>query len=451
MFVKQYLNKTRSDFNDFKAIYDFVHLHTVEEIIGMCITDILYKKQKMEKERYNVPECIEVAKKVGINCFISPYIGGATVYDFIIDLKENLEEYAHFYDILADSKSKDTLLGIIQYRLFLNEEDLKRIQDTSSQYFLPALLPKTEETVFVDCGAFDGKTTKDYIKVYGSYKRIYMYEPSPDNYQTCCDEMTGFSDIVIRNKGVSDKKGFLNFTSHFPNTANRLNPLGDTKVDVTALDIDIEEKITFLKMDIEGAEQAALEGAKQHIKKDKPHLAICLYHTIQDLWKIPKQIHQYHTGYRFFIRYHDPGSLIPEEIVLYGVIPSAQSNDMQNGQTFEKQVLELFNTVYEAAHYIEDELDSDTANLELCKIVIADLSELLSGIVTGILGSPLCQSNRIESIFVVASEYLILSKTLLEEGDFNRAWQTFNIRFLAMLDYLYNEIYTQYINKASDF
>jgi hypothetical protein len=59
-------------------------------------------------------------------------------------------------------------------------------------------------------------------------------------------------------------------------------------------------------MDIEGAEPEALMGAKNMIVRDRPHLAICLYHYFDHLWRIPFMIHEWNIGYRFFMRQHAP-------------------------------------------------------------------------------------------------------------------------------------------------
>ena len=56
-------------------------------------------------------------------------------------------------------------------------------------------------------------------------------------------------------------------------------------------------------MDIEGADLKALEGAKTTIKRDKPDLAICVYHKINDLWEIPNYIKYLVPEYSFAIRH----------------------------------------------------------------------------------------------------------------------------------------------------
>ncbi len=46
-------------------------------------------------------------------------------------------------------------------------------------------------------------------------------------------------------------------------------------------------RVSMIKMDIEGGEYDALLGAKQVIQRDRPILAICVYHSQQDLWRLP--------------------------------------------------------------------------------------------------------------------------------------------------------------------
>lgn len=66
------------------------------------------------------------------------------------------------------------------------------------------------------------------------------------------------------------------------------------------------EKVSFIKMDLEGMEMAALKGADALIRKQKPKLAICLYHKISDFWNIPEYMLEMNPEYRLYIRQHTP-------------------------------------------------------------------------------------------------------------------------------------------------
>ena len=78
---------------------------------------------------------------------------------------------------------------------------------------------------------------------------------------------------------------------------------------VTSLDTllyDEPNRPTFIKMDIEGAELEALEGARKIIERDKPKLAISCYHGMPNkhLWEIPYWIKTNFPDYRLHIRQH---------------------------------------------------------------------------------------------------------------------------------------------------
>lgn len=85
-----------------------------------------------------------------------------------------------------------------------------------------------------------------------------------------------------------------------------------------ALD-DIEEvqKVGFIKMDIEGAELDALHGAERTIRRDRPFLAVCVYHREGDMLAIMDYLHQLVPEYRFWLRHYGP---LYYETVLYASI-----------------------------------------------------------------------------------------------------------------------------------
>ena len=75
------------------------------------------------------------------------------------------------------------------------------------------------------------------------------------------------------------------------------------------------ERVTFIKMDIEGAEYDALKGAEHIIRTQKPRLAISIYHDKNHIVDIPALLLSFREDYRFYIRHY---SLLGNETVLYG-------------------------------------------------------------------------------------------------------------------------------------
>ena len=53
-----------------------------------------------------------------------------------------------------------------------------------------------------------------------------------------------------------------------------------------------------------GAEMNSLMGAKKQIQQNRPKLAICIYHRLQDLWEIPMYIKSLVPEYKFYVRHH---------------------------------------------------------------------------------------------------------------------------------------------------
>lgn len=319
-FQPSYLNIRYEDYETFTAFTGLLSSFSLPSLLCLSTARHLANQFEGGQDRECVIEQASAkayTQSAGIGCFRTPFEGGATLYDSIRDLKGHLKEYKHLYQILSDEASKDTLLNLMLYRFWNDKSYLKRCASGERQYYLPDLLPYRKKDVFVDCGAFDGQTVKEYAEVYGdSYKKIYAYEPAPDNYRRVCENLKGMERVEPMNKGIADRTGTASFSTSLPAAANRLLPSGEMMVEIATLDGDIDEPVSFIKMDIEGMEQAAIRGAAWHIQNDHPRLAICLYHLVEDLWKIPELIEQLNPNQKFYMRYHLDGS-IPEEIVFY--------------------------------------------------------------------------------------------------------------------------------------
>lgn len=92
--------------------------------------------------------------------------------------------------------------------------------------------------------------------------------------------------------------------------------MGGVLIEAKTIDSLIDEKVTYLKMDIEGTELKALLGAKETILRSKPKLAICVYHKPEDLIEIPLLLKGLVSDYRFFLRHYSNND---SETVLYAV------------------------------------------------------------------------------------------------------------------------------------
>lgn len=112
--------------------------------------------------------------------------------------------------------------------------------------------------------------------------------------------------ITAYNAGVWNENGSLNYGKMSSSDSFSIfNPRETITANTIRLDNVLGDKrVTILKMDIEGAEKAALEGAKNLIKAQKPKLAVCVYHRIEDLWQIPILLKNWVPEYSISIRHH---------------------------------------------------------------------------------------------------------------------------------------------------
>ena len=216
---------------------------------------------------------------------------------------------------LTDEKSKEVFRRIINLRQSYDKKDLPEYS-FDDQYFVNDIIDVTDEEIFVDCGAYNGDTIKSYIKHFGNkYKRIIAFEADGMNYEYLKKRIRK-DRIVFFNNAVWDKEEELCF-SEDGSPGSMIDNSGKVVVKAVSLDSIAEcQEATFIKMDVEGAEKNALKGARKIIERNHPKLAICIYHSDQDMLEIPKWIYQNFDGYKLYIRHH---FYLPIETVLYAI------------------------------------------------------------------------------------------------------------------------------------
>jgi len=235
--------------------------------------------------------------------------------DFSIDYCANEEKYTAILQVLADEVSKETFSRLVNFRL---NEDLSQMSYFTYRpndiYFEPFVISNEDDLVFVDVGCFDGGNVIDFIKNYPSYRSVHVVEPEPVQMAKIKERLHGFANINYHQYGASNHKGVTRFTSS--GIWSHMDDKGDIKVKVNTIDALIDERISFIKMDIEGHEYSALEGARQHIIDDHPALAICAYHLVDDFWKLPELVLSFRQDYKIYMRHYTEGVL---ETVYYFV------------------------------------------------------------------------------------------------------------------------------------
>ena len=218
-------------------------------------------------------------------------------------IEPHLNGYEWAYDFFTDAASKAIILQRLESFLLATPCPYSL---PTEMYFEQTLIRLSDNEVFVDCGAFTGDTVEDFIKRVNSYKHIYAFEPEAQNGVIIEKNLSLYPNITVIHKGVWDVETELRFSAG-NSIASRLEDSGTTIIPVTTIDNifsgnQLSDMPTFIKMDIEGAEFEALSGAKHIIELARPKLAICIYHKIEDIYKLTQLIHSFRSDYKFALR-----------------------------------------------------------------------------------------------------------------------------------------------------
>ena len=188
-------------------------------------------------------------------------------------------------------------------------------------HFENRILKLTNKEKFVDCGAFSGDTIFEFLQeVKGDFENIYAFEIDYENFKILNETKNMLrndisSKIYTYNIGLWSKEVDLFYESAKDGSSISKSGLLQK---ANSLDNLLKNKdISFIKMDIEGAELEALNGAKEIIMNQKPKLAISIYHELEHFWKIPLLLKSLVPEYKIYIRHH---STQQDDTVCYAVL-----------------------------------------------------------------------------------------------------------------------------------
>lgn len=266
---------------------------------------------------------------------------------FLIYYLQNSERFEEIKEILQDTESKDILEWLIKtniayalcgdiakrichypdcvvmigedelienyqnifyirgFRIYANENEM---YDTwiRKQYLLESICEPCQGDIVLSVGAFYGETSLWFSEQVGDCGRVYAFEANAQNawVARCNCKRNDVKNVVIENLCLWSSEEDVYMKSDFAHSCVSKNPNG-IKMKAMTIDAYCEKhhlsKIDYIKMDIEGAEYEVLLGAQNVIKRDKPKLAICVYHSAEDFIRIPLKIKEYVPEYRLFL------------------------------------------------------------------------------------------------------------------------------------------------------
>ena len=170
--------------------------------------------------------------------------------------------------------------------------------------------------VTLDCGANVGLFAHWAAPLVGKTGHIICFEPEPmlaDILDRNLDKLEGTVKTTVVRSALSDRAGEVDFvfdagcftTSRIANSQQQAEEGSKStqshRVAVRTIDEVVTTlalpRVDFIKMDIEGYEIPALEGARETLHKFAPKLAISAYHKPLDVVEIPKLISRSNPNY----------------------------------------------------------------------------------------------------------------------------------------------------------
>ena len=271
------------------------------------------------KQIHNMGEYNIMSARILINDILS---------QVAVELVQNKDKTEEVSNLLYDDKSKWIYNEVIRRRTIYGECDFSDlVVRGDAEYRVPLVYesacPKDE--IIIDCGAYNGDTLKKIAETYGSrLKKIYAFECMEESIEDLSLAMTHirnkkyYPEMILMPYALSDHDCTMKLAkTNKPNGSFLVDNRGFAQsalyesdyvdVNVTFLDkvIPSDEKVTFIKMDIEGSEYSALQGAERLIKKSKPRLAISIYHCGEDYYRIPLLLKSFVPEYKFAVRHHN--------------------------------------------------------------------------------------------------------------------------------------------------
>lgn len=245
---------------------------------------------------------VEISKKHTVLSVDVPVYG-----DNIFNMefyRSHYDEIEQAYNLMADKQSQKVFRNEICFKL---SGDLKYLFDSFSdkdEVFRNILKLSYDES-YLDLGAYRGDTIQEFLSYTdGHYSSIVALEPDRKTFQKLKTAVGNMKSVQLFNMGIWSDDCDMSFNASL-GRGSSISSGGSQSLAVTKVDTLYRARsLTYLKMDVEGAEYMALKGAEHTLKRDCPKLNIAAYHRSEDIFTLPLMIHDLNPKYKIYIRQH---------------------------------------------------------------------------------------------------------------------------------------------------
>lgn len=170
------------------------------------------------------------------------------------------------------------------------------------EYEHPDVFPRLGDSVIDGGLSHMVSAQKRLAEKVGADGVVHGFEPIPWMAKEATQKLAPYPWYHVHALGLGERSGSARFAS-LADSSHIAN--GDAPDSVACFLTTIDDfgnreklsKVDVIKLDVEGAELAALKGGKKTITENHPDLIVCLYHKPQDLFEIPLYIMENFPGY----------------------------------------------------------------------------------------------------------------------------------------------------------
>lgn len=215
------------------------------------------------------------------------------------------DQICQMHEMLADDTSLYVFEDLLDYRISGKLSYLMHSETPREEVFENIIRLSSYED-YVDLGAYDGDTIREFLEMTGGrYNSIIALEPDEKNFKKLqrTAESLSLKNTEIYNLASWSEQRVMSFDGG----GGRNSSLNTGSRIAHASDVDSVLKgrrSTYIKMDVEGAEEETLRGLQKTLRQYKPKLAVSAYHHTGDLFTLPETILSINPDYKVFLRHH---------------------------------------------------------------------------------------------------------------------------------------------------
>lgn len=207
------------------------------------------------------------------------------------------------YALLADDLSRRVFADIIRFQYTGDLRFLDSCTTDKSEAF-ESILRLNGEEAYLDLGAYNGDTIDEFLRYCGGqYRSMTAFEPSQKSFKKLSEHCADMHNVSLWQLGSYNRNTTLNFNTK----SGRNCAISDSGTPVQVARVDTilcGKKITYAKLDVEGAERETFEGMENTLRLFKPKLNVAAYHRGEDIFALLLQLHALNPEYKFYLRHH---------------------------------------------------------------------------------------------------------------------------------------------------